>query len=128
MNPPVGILLTMTAVTGIVDAVSFLALSRVFTAKMTGYIVLLGFAFAGATGISISRSAVALVAFLSGAVLGGVVVSEESRWHRWADRAFVLEARLLGVAALTAAGIDSSLVSSQCNYTPSSPQLDSLWG
>ena len=50
--------------TGIVDAVSFLAIGHVFTANMTGNIVLLGFAFAGATGLSISRSSLAVIAFL----------------------------------------------------------------
>ncbi len=108
---PVGILLAMTVVTGIVDAVSFLALGRVFTANMTGNLVLIGFAFAGTPGISISRSVVALVAFLSGAILGGRMTSEDSRWHRWADRAFMLEAVLLGVAAVTATGSGSSAVS-----------------
>jgi uncharacterized membrane protein YoaK (UPF0700 family) len=108
---PIGILLAMTVVTGIVDAVSFLALGRVFTANMTGNVVMLGFAFAGAPGLSISRSAVALLAFLSGAVLGGRMATEESSWHRWADRAFMLEALLLGVAAVTAAGSGSSAVS-----------------
>ena len=38
------ILLAMTAVTGVVDAVSFLAMGHVFTANMTRNIVLLGFA------------------------------------------------------------------------------------
>jgi hypothetical protein len=69
VKAPVGILVAMTVVTGIVDAVSFLALGRVFTANMTGNLVLIGFAFAGAPGLSISRSALALLAFLSGAVL-----------------------------------------------------------
>jgi uncharacterized membrane protein YoaK (UPF0700 family) len=101
----------MTVVTGIVDAVSFLALGRVFTASMTGNVVLLSFALAGAPELSISRSALALLAFLLGAVLGGRVASEKSSWHRWADRAFLLEALLLGVAAVTAAGAGSSLVS-----------------
>ena len=58
------ILLAMTAVTGVVDAVSFLAMGHVFTANMTGNIVLLGFALAGAAGLSVSRSSVALTAFL----------------------------------------------------------------
>jgi uncharacterized membrane protein YoaK (UPF0700 family) len=107
----VGILLAMTVATGIVDAVSFLALGRVFTANMTGNVVLLGFAFAGAPGLSISRSALALLAFLSGAFLGGRVAFEKSGWDRWADRAFILEALFLGVSAVTAAGTGSSLVS-----------------
>jgi uncharacterized membrane protein YoaK (UPF0700 family) len=109
MKTPVGILLAMTVVTGIVDAVSFLALGRVFTANMTGNLVLTGFAFAGAPGISISRSAAALLAFLAGAVLGGRVASEASSWHRWADWVFLLEALLLGVAAVTAAVTGSGL-------------------
>ncbi len=108
---PVGILLAMTVVTGIVDAVSYLALGHVFTANMTGNVVLLGFAFAGAPGLSISRSAVALVAFWSGAVLGGRMAFADSSWHRWADRAFLLEALLLGVAAVTAVETGSSAVS-----------------
>src|SRR3989442_4930826 len=64
-------LLTLTGVTGVIDAVSFLGLGRVFTANMTGNVVLLGFAVAGAPGLSIPRSAVSLVAFLVGAGAGG---------------------------------------------------------
>ena len=40
----VSALLALTFVTGIVDAVSFLALGQVFTANMTGNVALLGFA------------------------------------------------------------------------------------
>ena len=40
-------LLGMTAVTGVVDAVSFLSLGHVFTANMTGNVVLLAFASTG---------------------------------------------------------------------------------
>jgi uncharacterized membrane protein YoaK (UPF0700 family) len=104
---PIGILLAMTAVTGIVDAVSFLALGHVFTANMTGNIVLLGFAFAGAPGLSVSRSAVALVAFLSGAAVGGRMAYNVSD-HGWADKAFLMEALLLGVSAVSALGMSSS--------------------
>jgi hypothetical protein len=43
----VGILLAMTVVTGIVDAVRYLALGRVVTANMIGNIGLLGFEFTG---------------------------------------------------------------------------------
>ena len=107
MKMPVGILLAMTVVTGIVDAVSFLALGRVFTANMTGNLVLIGFAFARTPGISISRSVVALVAFLSGAVLGGRMAFDESSGQWWAAKAFLLEALLLGASALTAIGIGS---------------------
>src|SRR5258708_33168149 len=64
----------MTVVTGLVDAVSFLSLGRVFTANMTGNIVLLAFATAHVSGLSIARSLTALLAFLVGAVLGGRVM------------------------------------------------------
>jgi uncharacterized membrane protein YoaK (UPF0700 family) len=65
------ILLSMTAVTGMVDAVSFLALGHVFTANMTGNVILLGFAIGGAAGLSVYRSLLALICFAIGAVCGG---------------------------------------------------------
>ena len=95
------ILLAMTAVTGVVDAVSFLAMGHVFTANMTGNIVLLGFAFAGATGLSISRSSLAVIAFLAGAIVGGRMTLDSSG-HRWVSRAFLVEASLLAISAALA--------------------------
>jgi len=74
-HPLTRALLVLTFTTGLIDAVSYLALGRVFTANMTGNIVLLGFAFAGARGLSISRSSVALIVFLTGAVAGGRLAS-----------------------------------------------------
>jgi uncharacterized membrane protein YoaK (UPF0700 family) len=67
------ILLVMTSVTGIVDAVSYLALGHVFTANMTGNIVLLGFAVAGVRSLSAARSLAALASFFAGAIFGGRV-------------------------------------------------------
>ncbi|MYV98579.1 YoaK family protein [Streptomyces sp. SID3343] len=67
--PPLLVLLTV--VTGLVDAVSYLELGRVFVANMTGNVVFLGFAFAGAPGLSVLASFAALGAFLAGAATGG---------------------------------------------------------
>ncbi|MFF6949552.1 YoaK family protein [Streptomyces iakyrus] len=67
--PP--LMLTLTLVTGLVDAVSYLALGHVFVANMTGNVVFLGFALAGATDLSAVASVVALAAFLTGALAGG---------------------------------------------------------
>lgn len=67
--PP--LLLTLTVVTGLVDAVSYLALGHVFVANMTGNVVFLGFALAGAQGLSATASVVATTAFLAGALAGG---------------------------------------------------------
>jgi uncharacterized membrane protein YoaK (UPF0700 family) len=64
-------LLALTFSTGLVDAVSVLGLGQVFTANMTGNVVFLGFAAAGAGGFDVPRSGAAIVAFLVGAVLGG---------------------------------------------------------
>src|ERR1700704_4443558 len=100
------VLLVMTAVTGLVDAVSFLALGRVFTANMTGNIVILAFATAHVSGLSIARSLTALLAFLAGAILGGRIMARASADSqiRFAVRAFVLEAALLFVASLCSIG------------------------
>jgi uncharacterized membrane protein YoaK (UPF0700 family) len=89
-------LLAMTAVTGIVDAVSYVALGHVFTANMTGNVVLLGFALAGTPDLSVSRSLLALLCFFGGAVVGGRIPV----FH--AGRAFAVEAILLLSAALIA--------------------------
>jgi uncharacterized membrane protein YoaK (UPF0700 family) len=67
----VPVLLALTAVAGLVDAASVLGLGRVFTANMTGNVVFLGFAAAGAPGLSFARSSAALLAFYLGAVIGG---------------------------------------------------------
>jgi len=61
----------LTVVSGIVDAVSYLGLGHVFTANMTGNVVLLGFAAAGAPGFSVAASLVSLGAFLIGAICAG---------------------------------------------------------
>src|SRR2546428_7579934 len=70
-SPLPGALVVLPAATGLIDAVSYLALGHVLTANMTGNVVFLGFAVAGAPGLSIPRSAVSLGAFLAGAVAGG---------------------------------------------------------
>ena len=67
--PP--LLLTLTVVTGLVDATSYLKLGHVFVANMTGNVVFLGFGIAGAGGISIWASLTALGSFLVGGVCGG---------------------------------------------------------
>jgi uncharacterized membrane protein YoaK (UPF0700 family) len=90
------ILLVMTSVTGIVDAVSYLALGHVFTANMTGNVVLLGFAVAGVTGLSAARSLAALVCFFAGAVFGGRVSVPQ------APVPLVVESALLLLAGLSA--------------------------
>ena len=63
-------LLVLTAATGAVDGVSYLALDRVFTGNMTGNVLFVGFGLAGAPGIPVVNNLVALLTFLLGAALG----------------------------------------------------------
>src|SRR5215475_8019786 len=70
-------LVLLTVVTGLVDAVSYLALGRVFVANMTGNVVFLGFAVADAADFSIPASLTAIAAFLFGALAGGRLAG----WH-----------------------------------------------
>ena len=105
-------LLGLTAVTGFVDAVSFLSLGRVFTANMTGNIVLLAFATTHLPGLSVARSVTALLAFLVGAVLGGRMMSRATADSqvRFAAQAFLLEVAFLFAASICSIGYRSDLL------------------
>jgi uncharacterized membrane protein YoaK (UPF0700 family) len=107
----VRVLLGLTFVTGLVDAVSVLGLGRVFTANMTGNVVFLGFAAAGAPGLSFDRSGAALAAFFLGAVMGGRIATRVATVRRYRATAFAfgVEAALLFVASLTAIGAGADL-------------------
>ena len=54
----------LTLVTGLVDAACYLGLGRVFTANMTGNVVLLAFGAARAQGLPVLAPIVSLVVFL----------------------------------------------------------------
>ena len=75
------LLLILTFVTGLVDAFSYLALGHVFVANMTGNVLFLGFALAGAKGFSIPASLAAIGSFIVGAIVGGKLSSLLAR-HR----------------------------------------------
>ncbi|MDX6254934.1 MAG: hypothetical protein QOJ11_1268 [Frankiales bacterium] len=74
-GPLPALLLVLTFLTGVVDAVSILALGRVFVANMTGNVVFVGFALAGAAGFSLAASLSALAGFVVGALVGGRLVT-----------------------------------------------------
>jgi uncharacterized membrane protein YoaK (UPF0700 family) len=75
------LLVLLTIVTGLVDAVSYLALGHVFVANMTGNVVFLGFAVVDAEGFSVPASLMAIAAFLFGALAGGRLAGWQ-RAHR----------------------------------------------
>jgi uncharacterized membrane protein YoaK (UPF0700 family) len=94
------LLLMLTAVTGLVDAVSILALGRVFVANMTGNVVFAGFALAGAPGFSLSASLFALAGFLVGAAAGGRFTTRVGH-----DRALHLRAAVFAELVLLAVAL-----------------------
>jgi uncharacterized membrane protein YoaK (UPF0700 family) len=96
--PP--LLLTLTVVTGVVDAVSILSLGRVFVANMTGNVVFSAFALVGAPGFSLSASLAALAGFLVGALLGGSLTSRLGH-----DRGLLLRAGAAAELALVAGAL-----------------------
>jgi uncharacterized membrane protein YoaK (UPF0700 family) len=80
-HPLTRALLMLTFTTGLVDGVSYLGLGHVFTANMTGNIVLLGFGIAGGYHLPVLAPVVSLLAFLLGAGIGGVLVRRLSANH-----------------------------------------------
>jgi uncharacterized membrane protein YoaK (UPF0700 family) len=102
---PLVVLLTLLSLsTGIVDATSVLGLGKVFVANMTGNVVFLGFAAAGAPGFHWELYVLALLAFGFGAVasgrLGRSPIARSRR--RWLVIAAAVEAGLLWIAAACA--------------------------
>jgi uncharacterized membrane protein YoaK (UPF0700 family) len=93
-------------VTGLVDAVSYIALGHVFVANMTGNVVFLGFAVAGAPGLSIWASLAALGAFLLGALAGGRIGAKLGTHRgRYLQAASATSLSLLVVAVVLSAAV-----------------------
>jgi uncharacterized membrane protein YoaK (UPF0700 family) len=107
-GPLTPLLLTLTVVTGLVDAFSYLALGKVFVANMTGNVVFLAFALAGASGFSIPHSLAALGAFCLGSLIGGRLARRLGAHRgRLLTAASALEALLVAASVVVAAVVDS---------------------
>ncbi len=65
------VLILLAFASGLIDAASYLGLGHVFTANMTGNILILGFATAGASGFSTAACLVSVGAFVVGAGVAG---------------------------------------------------------
>ncbi|HEY2770863.1 MAG TPA: YoaK family protein [Solirubrobacteraceae bacterium] len=105
-HPLVRMLLGLTFTTGLIDAASYLGLGHVFTANMTGNIVLLGFGIAGSAGLPVLSPIVSLAAFLIGAVAGGLLSAKTFERHALhVGSALAIECSLVAVAAILAAAI-----------------------
>jgi uncharacterized membrane protein YoaK (UPF0700 family) len=88
---------------GTVDAVSYLGLGHVFTANMTGNVVLLGFGIAHAGGLPVLAPVVSMAAFVLGAGVGGAFSRRLGARHA-ADLVYALtiEAAILASVAILA--------------------------
>jgi uncharacterized membrane protein YoaK (UPF0700 family) len=71
-------LLILTAATGAIDGVSYLALDRVFTGNMTGNVLFIGFGLVGVEGIPVLNNLVALLTFMLGAVVASRIIRRAS--------------------------------------------------
>ena len=98
----IGTLIVLTVISGLVDAVSYLGLGHVFTANMTGNVVLLGFAAAGASGFSGPACLTSLGAFVLGAAAAGRAARRLSSKRILLAAAMTTEAVATGVAAVLA--------------------------
>jgi uncharacterized membrane protein YoaK (UPF0700 family) len=114
-DPLLVALALLTLVTGLVDAACYLGLGRVFTANMTGNVVLLAFGAAGTQGLPVLGPTVSLLVFLVGAAGGGRLatrlvgpanspVSPSAR-RRWLGITLLIELGLVITAGMAAIGL-----------------------
>jgi len=94
------LMLALTFSTGVVDAVGYLGLDRVFTGNMTGNVVILGMAIVGAEDLPVLGPVLALVGFMAGAAFGGRVLRTAA--PGWTRRTTVLLS-LVGLVILALA-------------------------
>lgn len=96
------LMLVLTFSTGVVDAVGFLGLDRVFTGNMTGNVVILGMGLLGAEGLPVLGPVIALLGFLAGAALGGRVLKRsDAAWTPQTTWLLALVGVVITVLAIT---------------------------
>jgi uncharacterized membrane protein YoaK (UPF0700 family) len=99
-------MLVLTFVTGLVDAVGYLGLDRIFTGNMTGNLVILGMGLAAeddlpVVGPLVALGAYALGAAIAGRLLRGPLTSRQSR----VTRIFTFNAAVLTAVGVTLATV-----------------------
>ena len=95
----VTLMLRLTFVTGVVDAVGYLAVDRVSTGNMTGNVVILAMALGGADDLPVLGPLSALATFTVGALVAGLILRRSRRGGRRPSRSCCSP-----VAATTATG------------------------
>jgi uncharacterized membrane protein YoaK (UPF0700 family) len=105
------LMMALTFSTGIIDAVGYLGLDRVFTGNMTGNVVILGMALLGADGLPIVGPVVALAGFVVGAIVAGRVLrGVPSGWASRSTALFIVVGALVLAIALCLTFTGSTLV------------------
>lgn len=90
-----GLMLALTFSTGVIDAVGYLGLDKVFTGNMTGNVVILGMALVDGNGLPVLGPLLALAGFMAGAAVGGRVLKPAG--PGWTRRTTVLFSMVAGV-------------------------------
>lgn len=101
-----GLMLVLTFSTGVVDAIGYLGLDKVFTANMTGNVVILAMGLTGQEGLPIVGPVVALAGFVVGAAVAGRLLKGIPKgWHTRDTVVLAVVAALLLVALIPTAFI-----------------------
>jgi uncharacterized membrane protein YoaK (UPF0700 family) len=116
------LLMALTVSSGAIDAISFLALGKVFTAFMTGNIVFLGLLVAGAGGPDLVAVLLAMLAFGAGIYVSACIVESSEVSGLWPARVTVA----LGLSLLAHAGFLAVWLAS--DGQPSAGATDVLLG
>lgn len=101
------LMLTLCFATGVVDAVGYLGLDRVFTANMTGNVVVLAMGLTGNGNLPIVGPVVALAGFVLGAIVAGRVLrGAAAGWTGRDTLLLAVVAALLVVAVIPTVSAD----------------------
>ena len=95
------LMLILTFSTGIVDAVGYLGLDRVFTGNMTGNVVILGMGLMGADGLPVLGPVVALGGFMAGAAVAGRALRGRAGWSSRSTALLGVVGGVMAALALT---------------------------
>jgi uncharacterized membrane protein YoaK (UPF0700 family) len=106
-GPLAGLLILLTVASGMIDAVCILRVGHVFAAAMTGNLLFIGFAVAGAPSFNAANSGTALAAFVVGAYVAGGLLSSRVASSR---ATLLLRAEVIQSASLAVATVILGLV------------------
>ncbi len=97
---PLWLMMTLTVVTGALDAVGYLGLDRVFTGNMTGNVVILGMGIAAEDDLPVAGPAIALIGYVLGAAtVGRLIRGRDRAWTTAVTATISVNAAVLAAVA-----------------------------